>query len=112
MKLVMAIIRPEKLTNVLKALEAAGIKALTVSKVKGRGVQKGLTRQWRGREYNVDLLDKTKLEIVVTDDLVDTIINAIMESAMTGDIGDGKIFVLPVENAVRIRTGTSGDKAV
>jgi nitrogen regulatory protein P-II 1 len=111
MKMVVAIIRPEKLQDVMKALEAAEIKSMTVSSVKGRGTQKGITQQWREREYNVDLLDKTKLEIVVTDDLVDTTINAIMGSAMTGDIGDGKIFILNVETAIRIRTGTTGDTA-
>jgi len=112
MKMVVAIIRTEKLHEVMDSLEAAGIKSLTTSSVKGRGTQKGVTQQWRGREYTVDLLDKTKLEIVVTDDLVDTTINTIKGSALTGDIGNGKIFILPVENAVRIRTGTTGDKAV
>lgn len=112
MKLVMAIIRPEKLTNVLNALEAAGIKALTVTNVKGRGIHKGLTQQLRGGEYNVDLLEKSKLEIVVTNELVDTTINAIMDSAITGESGDGKIFVQNVENAIKIRTGTTGDTAI
>ncbi|NIA03117.1 MAG: P-II family nitrogen regulator [Nitrospirae bacterium] len=112
MKMIVAIIRTEKLREVMDSLEAEGIKSLTVSSVKGRGAQKGVTQQWRGREYTVDLLEKTKLEIVVTDDLVDTTINAIMGSASVGDIGDGKIFVQNVENAIRIRTGTTGDPAI
>ncbi|MBE0522935.1 MAG: P-II family nitrogen regulator [Methanosarcinales archaeon] len=112
MKMVVAIIRTEKLHEVMDSLEAAGIKSLTASSVKGRGTQKGITQQWRGREYTVDLLEKTKLEIVVTDDLVDATINAIKGSATTGNIGDGKIFVQNVETAIRIRTGTTGDTAI
>lgn len=110
MKMVVAMIRPEKLQDVLKALEAAEIKSMTVTGAKGRGTRKGITRP--GREYDVDLLEKTKLEIVVTDDLVDKTITAIVGSARTGDMGDGKVFILPVENAIKIRTGTTGEKAI
>ena len=110
MKMVVAMIRPEKLQDVLKALEAAEIKSMTVTSSKGRGTRKGITQP--GQTYNVDLLEKTKLEIVVTDDLVDKTITAIVGSARTGDMGDGKIFILPVENAIKIRTGTTGEKAI
>lgn len=110
--MIVAIIRPEKLADVTTALETSGIKALTVTGVKGRGTQKGMTQQWRGREYEVDLLEKVKLEIVVTDDLMDKTIDTIMKSAWTGNIGDGKIFVMPVEATIRIRTGAGGEMAV
>lgn len=105
MKMVVAIIRPEKLEDVKKALEKRGFVAMTVTEVKGRGEQKGIKLQFRGREMEVDLLQKTKIEIVVKDEDVDAVIDTIVKSARTGRFGDGKIFVLPVEKSVRIRTG-------
>ncbi len=105
MKMVVAIIRPEKLDDVKKALESKGCVAMTVTEVKGRGEQKGIKLQFRGRTLEVDLLQKMKLEIVVDDDLVDVVVNTIVEAARTGKFGDGRIFVLPVEKSVRIRTG-------
>ena len=112
MKKIEAIIREERLENVKKALEDAGYVSLTVTEVSGRGEQKGLTLPWRVGEYRVDLLPKLKIEIVVQDKEVDTVINTICESARTGEIGDGKIFVIPVERAIRVRTGEQGDVAV
>jgi len=105
MKMVVAVIRPEKLESVKKALEAKGFVAMTVTEVKGRGEQKGITLQFRGRTMDVDLLSKVKIEIVVRDEDVDAVIDTIVKSARTGRYGDGKIFVLPVERSVRIRTG-------
>jgi nitrogen regulatory protein P-II 1 len=105
MKMVVAVIRPEKLESVKKALEAKGFVAMTVTEVKGRGEQKGITLQFRGRTMDVDLLSKVKIEIVVRDEDVDAVIDTIVKSARTGRYGDGKIFVLPVEKSVRIRTG-------
>jgi nitrogen regulatory protein P-II 1 len=105
MKMVVAIIRPEKLEDVKKALEEKGFIAMTVTEVKGRGEQKGITLQFRGRTMEVDLLQKVKIEMVVKDDSVDEVIDIIVKSARTGRYGDGKIFVLPVEKSVRIRTG-------
>jgi nitrogen regulatory protein P-II 1 len=105
MKMVVAIIRPEKLESVKKALEAKGFVAMTVTEVKGRGEQKGITLQFRGRTMEVDLLSKVKIEMVVRDEDVDAVIDTIVKNARTGRYGDGKIFVLPVEKSVRIRTG-------
>ena len=112
MKKVEAIIRPEKLEQVKEALEREGFISMTITEVKGRGEQKGITLQFRGRTMEVELLPKVKIEIVVKDDRVDEVINAIIESARTGRVGDGKIFVIPVENAVRIRTGEKGEEAI
>lgn len=112
MKKVEAIIKPFKLDDVKEALGAIGIEGLTVTEVKGFGRQKGHTELYRGAEYVVDFLPKIKLEIVVADDVVDRVIEAIVTSANTGKIGDGKIFVLPLEEAVRIRTGERGEAAV
>ena len=112
MKKVEAIIKPFKLDEVKDALHGIGIQGLTVTEVKGFGRQKGHTELYRGAEYVVDFLPKIKLEIVVTDELVDKVIQAIVESANTGRIGDGKIFVLPLEEAIRIRTGDRGPEAV
>ncbi len=112
MKLIIAIIRPEKLTEVKQALSDIGVVSLTVTNVKGRGQQKGIVQQWRGREYCVDLLDKVKIETVVPEEMVEKSIKTICESARTGMIGDGKIFVLPVEETVRIRTGERGHEAI
>jgi nitrogen regulatory protein P-II 1 len=105
MKMVVAIIRPEKLEDVKKALEEKGFIAMTVTEVKGRGEQKGIKLQFRGRTMEVDLLQKVKIEMVVKDEDVDAVIDTIVKSARTGRYGDGKIFVLPVEKSVKIRTG-------
>ena len=105
MKMVLAIIRPEKLEDVKKALEEKGFVAMTVMEVKGRGEQKGIRLQFRGRELEVDLLPKMVVFLVVRDEDVDRVIEIITKSARTGRYGDGKIFVLPVEKSVRIRTG-------
>src|SRR5512136_1622424 len=112
MKLIEAIIRQEKLDAVKTVLEASGYFGMTVSEVSGRGRQGGLALQWRVGEYKVDLLPKVKVEVVVMDDDVPGVLNAITSRARTGEIGDGKIFVMPVENAVRVRTGDEGDNAV
>jgi nitrogen regulatory protein P-II 1 len=105
MKLVKAIIKPERFEFVKKALEDKGFKGMTVSEVKGRGEQKGITLEYRGGLMTVDMLPKIQLEIVVRDSEEDLLISTIMESARTGKIGDGKIFVMPVEKSIRIRTG-------
>jgi nitrogen regulatory protein P-II 1 len=112
MKLIEAIIRQEKLDAVRTALETGGYFGMTVSEVSGRGRQGGLTLQWRVGEYKVDLLPKIKVEVVVLDEDVARILNAITTAARTGEMGDGKLFVLPVENAVRVRTGEEGDNAI
>ena len=112
MKKIEAIVRREKLDDVRKALEEVGYPGITITDVRGHGKQKGLTQQWRGMEYKVDLLPKLKLEIVVIDQDVGRTVNAVVRSARTGETGDGKIFVIPVENAVRVRTGDSGDDAI
>ena len=112
MKKVEAIIKPFKLEEVKEALAAVGIQGLTVSEVKGFGRQKGHTELYRGAEYVVEFLPKVKLEIVVNDDKLKEVVDAIVEAASTGRIGDGKIFVSPIEEAVRIRTGESGDVAL
>ena len=112
MRLIKAIIKPFKLDEVRHALNDVGVQGMTVSEVKGYGRQKGHTELYRGAEYVVDLLPKVKLEVVVNDDLVQTVVEAITEAASTGRIGDGKIFVLAVEDAIRIRTGERGDIAL
>jgi nitrogen regulatory protein P-II 1 len=112
MKKVEAIIREERLENVKKALEEGGYCAMTITEVSGRGEQKGLTLPWRVGEYRVDLLPKLKLEMVVHDNEVDQVVRAIIDSARTGEIGDGKIFIIPVENAIRVRTGEDGDSVI
>jgi len=112
MKLIKAIIKPFKLDDVREALSEIGVQGITVSEVKGFGRQKGHTELYRGAEYRVDFLPKVKLETVVSDDEVENVVNAIRESANTGKIGDGKIFVLPIEQAIRIRTGESGNEAL
>ena len=112
MKLVTAIIKPFKLDEVREALSAIGVQGITVTEVKGFGRQKGHTELYRGAEYVVDFLPKVKIEIVLSDDLLDRAIEAIMKAAQTGRIGDGKIFVSSVEGAIRIRTGERGREAV
>ncbi len=112
MKKIEAIIKPFKLDDVKSALAEVGVQGLTVTEVKGFGRQKGHTELYRGAEYVVDFLPKIKIEIALSDDMVDKAVQAIVEAANTGRIGDGKIFVLPVEEAVRIRTGERGSEAV
>jgi nitrogen regulatory protein PII len=112
MKLIISIIKPFKLEEVKEALSSIGIEGMTVTEVKGFGRQKGHTEIYRGSEYTVDFLPKVKIEIVVTDDMVTKTIEAVVKSAKTGKIGDGKVFVLPIEEAVRIRTDERGDAAV
>lgn len=112
MKLIKAIIKPFKLDDVREALSIIGVTGITVSEVKGFGRQKGHTELYRGAEYVVDFLPKVKVETVVDDELVEKVIEAISQAANTGKIGDGKIFVLNVEQAVRIRTGESGSEAL
>ena len=112
MKLVTAIIKPFKLEDVREALQGLGVQGLTVSEVKGYGRQKGHTELYRGAEYVVDFLPKVKVEIVLGDDMVEKAVDAIRSAAQTGRIGDGKIFVSNIEEAVRIRTGESGIDAI
>ena len=112
MKLITAVIKPFKLDEVREALSAIGIQGLTVTEVKGFGRQKGHTELYRGAEYVVDFLPKVKVEVVVKDDEVERCIDAILKAAKTGKIGDGKIFVTPVEQVVRIRTGETGKEAL
>ena len=112
MKLVTAIIKPFKLDEVREALSAIGVQGITVTEVKGFGRQKGHTELYRGAEYVVDFLPKVKVEVVVKDDDVERCIEAIVKAAKTGKIGDGKIFVLPVEQVVRIRTGETDEEAI
>ena len=112
MKLIMAVVKPFKLDEVREALTRAGVEGLTVSEVKGYGRQKGQTEIYRGAEYAVNFVPKVKLEAVVDDGAVDAAIDALRVAAGTGKIGDGKIFVLPVEQAVRIRTGETGSAAL
>ncbi len=112
MKMVSAIIKPFRLDDVRMALSDLGVKGLTVYEVKGFGRQKGHTELYRGAEYVVDYIPKVKIEIALEDDQVDAVIDAIVESAKTGKIGDGKIFVTPVENVIRVRTGETGASAL
>jgi nitrogen regulatory protein P-II 2 len=112
MKLITAIIKPFKLDDVREALSEIGVQGITVTEVKGFGRQKGHTELYRGAEYVVDFLPKVKLEVAVGADMADKVIEAIRGAANTGKIGDGKIFVAPVEQAIRIRTGESGAEAL
>ncbi|HET8711606.1 MAG TPA: P-II family nitrogen regulator [Spongiibacteraceae bacterium] len=112
MKLVTAIIKPFKLDDVRAALSDIGVQGVTVTEVKGFGRQKGHTELYRGAEYVVDFLPKVKLEIAVADGVVDSVIEAITKAANTGKIGDGKIFVSPLEQVIRIRTGETGENAI
>jgi nitrogen regulatory protein P-II 2 len=112
MKLVTAIIKPFKLDDVREALSEIGVQGITVTEVKGFGRQKGHTELYRGAEYVVDFLPKVKLEVAVNDDLLDRVLEAIAKAANTGKIGDGKLFVYDLEQAIRIRTGESGPEAL
>jgi len=112
MKKIEAVIKPFKLDEVKEALHEIGVQGMTVTEVKGFGRQKGHTELYRGAEYVVDFLPKIKLEIAVADDLADKVVEAIAGAANTGRIGDGKIFVIPMDQAVRIRTGERGDEAL
>ncbi|MBP8129716.1 MAG: P-II family nitrogen regulator [Candidatus Hydrogenedentes bacterium] len=109
MKKVEAVIKPFKLEEVKEALASVGVQGLTVTEVKGFGRQKGHKELYRGAEYVVEFLPKVKLEIVVSDDRLESVVKAIVKAASTGRIGDGKIFVSPIEDAIRIRTGETGD---
>ncbi|WP_049985527.1 P-II family nitrogen regulator [Halobellus rufus] len=111
-EMVVAYIRPDKLSDVKQSLAAAGAPSLTVTNVSGRGSQPAKTGQWRGEEYTVDLHQKVKIECVVADIPADDVVDAIQDGAQTGEPGDGKVFVLPVESARQIRTGASGPDAV
>ncbi len=112
MKKIECIIRPFKLDDVKDSLRELGIQGMTVSEVRGFGRQKGHTELYRGSEYTIEFIPKTKIEVVTADDVVDSVIEAIIEAAKTDNIGDGKIFVSPVEEVVRIRTGERGQKAI
>jgi nitrogen regulatory protein PII len=112
MKKIEAIVRPHLLEGVKDALQALGVAGMTISEVKGFGRQKGHTEVYRGSEYKVEFVPKLKIEVVVDDDLIDEAVDAIIKTARTGKFGDGKIFVFPVEEAIRIRTGEHGTNAV
>jgi len=112
MRKVEAIVKPFKLDEVKEALNEIGIQGITVSEVKGFGRQKGHTELYRGAEYVVDFIPKIKMEIIVSDDMVEQVVNTIAEAAKTGRIGDGKIFVTPIDDVMRIRTGERGEDAL
>ena len=112
MKSVVAIVRQEKFNDVKNALIEVGCEGMSVSEIKGRGSQRGVRESYRGSNYCIDLIPKTRIEIIVKDEGVDIIVDAIKKGAHTGNIGDGKIFIYPVDNVIRIRTGEEGDKAV
>ena len=112
MKLVSAIIKPFKLEEVRSALDEIGVSGMTISEVKGFGRQKGHTELYRGAEYVIDFLPKIKIEIAITDDILDKVTEAIATAASSGKIGDGKIFISPLEQAIRIRTGETDDEAI
>ncbi|MEY2700987.1 MAG: family nitrogen regulator [Pseudomonadota bacterium] len=112
MKLVTAVIKPFKLDDVREALSDIGVTGLTVTEVKGFGRQKGHTELYRGAEYVVDFLPKVKVEVALSDDMTESAVDAIIKAANTGKIGDGKIFIAPLEQVIRIRTGETGDQAV
>ena len=112
MKMIKAMVRPEKFEEIKTALDGAGFGAMTIFEVRGRGVQKGITQQYRGSEYIVDLIPKLEIETVVADDAAEKVIEIIKKAAYTGKIGDGQIFVLPVEDSIRVRTGERGEKGI
>lgn len=112
MKKIDAIIKPFKLDEVKNALHDIGVKGMTVTEVKGFGRQKGVVEVYRGAEYHIQFIPKVKLEIVINDDIVEQVVQIIQERAQTGEIGDGKIFISPVEDTIRIRTGERGESAI
>ena len=112
MKKIEAIVRPEKLDEVRKAIEAVGYPGITITEAEGHGKQKGVVQQWRGETYRVEFLPKVKLEIIVSDADVEKIVQAIIKSAKTGAVGDGKIFVSDVRDVIKIRTGERGEAAI
>ena len=112
MKKIEAIVRPFRLDDVREALAEIGAKGMTISEVKGYGRQIGHTELYRGSEYQIDFLPKIKVEIVVADTMVEQVVDAIMKSARTGQVGDGKIFIFPVDDVIRVRTGESGESAL
>lgn len=112
MKKIEAIVRPEKLDDVRRSLERAGYPGIMITEIEGHGLQKGVVQQWRGEEYRVDILPKTKVEIVAGDGEIENIIQAIIEAAYTGSVGDGKIFVYDVKESIRIRTRERGQRAL
>ena len=112
MKIIEAIIREEKLEPVKMLLETLGYHGMTISEVSGRGRQRGVPLKWGSKEFRLDFLPKLKIEVVVMDEDVSPVVNAIVRGARTGEIGDGKIFVIPIEDAIRVRTGDSGTSAV
>lgn len=112
MKKIECIIRPEKLELVRRALETAGCSGVMITEIEGHGKQKGVVQQWRGEKYKVELLPKIKIEIVVKNEEVEKIVQAVIENAKTGEIGDGKIFISLIEEAIRIRTGEKGGVAL
>ena len=112
MKKIEAIIRPFKLDDVREALTEMGVKGMTITEVKGYGRQKGHTEMYRGSEYKIDFLPKVKLEIVVADSMVERVVSVIIKTGRTGQVGDGKLFILPVEDVIRIRTEESGEAAI
>lgn len=112
MKLIIAIVRPHRLQEVKDALSKIGIGGLTVVDVRGAGRQKGQVERYRGSEYSVDLIPKCRIEIAVSDDQCEEVIGAIVRNARTGEIGDGKVFVIPIEESIRIRTGERGEESL
>lgn len=112
MKKIEAVVRPEKVTPILRALEKVGYAGVMVTEIQGHGKQKGLTQQWRGEKYRVEFLPKVKMEIVVKDSEVKAITQTIVQVARTGEIGDGKIFISPIEDIIRIRTDEHGEEAI
>lgn len=112
MKKIEAIIRPFKLDEVREALTEIGVRGMTITEVKGYGRQRGHTELYRGAEYKVDFLPKIKIEIVAPDNMVDKIVNTIIKSARTGQVGDGKIFIYPIEDVIRVRTEETGEDAI
>jgi nitrogen regulatory protein P-II 1 len=112
MKKVEAIVRPEMLSVVRKALEELGVKGVTITQVLGHGAQRGITQQWKGNSYKVDLLPKVELKMIITDSLLEPVLQAIAESARTGQVGDGKVFVSSIEEVMRVRTGERGEGAI
>ena len=112
MKKIEAIIRPFRIDDIREALGEIGVRGMTITEVKGYGRQKGHTELYRGSEYQIDFLPKIKIEVIVSDKMVDKVVDTILKAAKTGQVGDGKIFVYPVEDAIRVRTGESGEDAL